>query len=109
MARRAETREPEGQWESWETCEIQSEKIGPSLLTTHFRFVARRKGPQENQRVAESSTFPATLGYPVPVDASDPRAQNALRTVIQQLLAHGWKPLPPGDFWFSYRFYRHKK
>ncbi|CCF84092.1 hypothetical protein [Nitrolancea hollandica] len=97
---------PEGQWEEWETCEITSEGSGIAWLITEFHFVAYATGPRGEYSAARSGTFPATPGYPIPIDASDPRANAALAEVVQALMAAGWKPLPRGEHWFSFRFYR---
>lgn len=95
-----------GRWEKWETCEIASEGSGIAFLITDFRFVAEAHGPRGDYQAASSGTFPANPGYPVPIDASDPYANAALAEIIQDLMATGWKPLPPGEHWFSFRFYR---
>lgn len=97
---------PEGRWEEWETCEISSEGSGIAWLVTDFHFIANATGPRGSYSAARSGTFPATPGYPIPIDASDPRANAALAEVVQELMAAGWKPLPRGEHWFSFRFYR---
>lgn len=96
----------EGRWEEWETCEITSEGSGVAWLITHFHFIATATGPRGNYAAASSGTFPATPGYPIPIDASDPRAKAALAEMVQELMATGWTPLPRGEHWFSFRFYR---
>ncbi len=96
----------EGRWEKWETCEIASEGSGIAFLTTDFRFIAEAHGPRGDYQVASSGTFPANPGYPVPIDATDPYANAALAEIVQNLMAAGWKPIPRGEYWFSFRFYR---
>lgn len=96
----------EGRWEAWETCEVMSEGSGIAWLVTEFHFTAQASGPRGSYSTARSGSFPATPGYPIPIDASDPRAIAALAEVVQELMSAGWKPLPRGEHWFSFRFYR---
>ena len=97
---------PDDQWEAWETCEITSEGSGIGWLITEFRFIAEAHGPRGDYLVAQSGTFPAIPGYSLPIDASDPKANAELAEIVQELMAAGWKPLPRGEHWFSFRFYR---